>query len=158
MTEESQAKDAAAQRDSPKRKTVEAPTSNEGGPSNAEAVTERAPKPRRSRGGKRRGAKVIALGRAAEGAMAKYPRHAVRAALRIPRGILDQNAGKECSDKEAAAFVGVKQSGPFSVELSGSSRRSSASAAAEKQRAGARSARRPSGAPWRQPSRRSGRW
>jgi hypothetical protein len=74
-------------------------------------------KVRKSRTVKARGAKVIQLGRAAEGSSANYPRHGVRAALRIARGILDQNAGKECSDREAAAFVGVKHSGPFSVEL-----------------------------------------
>lgn len=30
-----------------------------------------------------------------------YPRHDVEKALRIPRAILDQNAGKPCSEKEA---------------------------------------------------------
>jgi hypothetical protein len=31
---------------------------------------------------------------------------------------LDQNAGKSCSDREAAGFCGVKWGGPFAVELS----------------------------------------
>src|SRR5512135_773111 len=53
-----------------------------------------------------------------EGGAAKYPRHTVEQALRIPRAILDQNAGKACSAKEAAAFVGVKASGEFSLEVS----------------------------------------
>ncbi|MDT7043618.1 hypothetical protein [Candidatus Nitronereus thalassa] len=48
----------------------------------------------------------------------KYPRHSVLKALRVPRAILDQNAGKICSDKEAAQFVGVGLNGPFRVELS----------------------------------------
>lgn len=49
---------------------------------------------------------------------AKYPRHALGKVLRIPRAILDQNAGQACSEKEAAAFVGVGFGGPFKVEVS----------------------------------------
>lgn len=48
----------------------------------------------------------------------KYPRHSLTKALRVPRSILDQNAGKPCTDKEAAEFVGVGLNGPFRVELS----------------------------------------
>ena len=29
----------------------------------------------------------------------KYPRHSLEKVLRIPKAILDQNAGKECSDE-----------------------------------------------------------
>lgn len=47
-----------------------------------------------------------------------YPRHSLEKALRIPRGILEQNAGKECTDKESATFIGVKYNqGPYGVEL-----------------------------------------
>lgn len=46
-------------------------------------------------------------GRPVAGAGA-FPRHTVRKALRVPRAILDQNAGKPCSDREAAGFCGVK--------------------------------------------------
>lgn len=53
-----------------------------------------------------------------EVASAKYPRHSVEKALRIPRAIIDQNAGKECSDGESAKFVGVGFNGPYKVELS----------------------------------------
>lgn len=49
---------------------------------------------------------------------AKYPRHAVEKALRIPKAILDQNAGKSCTVKEAAAFLGVGDAGPFQTEVS----------------------------------------
>ena len=56
--------------------------------------------------------------KAGDGTAAKFPRHSVEKALRIPRGIIDQNAGKDCSDREAAAFTGVGFAGPFSVELS----------------------------------------
>jgi hypothetical protein len=48
---------------------------------------------------------------------AKFPRHAVDKALRIPRAILEQNAGKECTDKESASFLGVGAAGPYGVEV-----------------------------------------
>jgi hypothetical protein len=54
----------------------------------------------------------------ADGNVAKYPRHSVEKALRIPRAIIDQNAGRECSDREAATFANVGFGGPFRVELS----------------------------------------
>ena len=37
-----------------------------------------------------------------------FPRHSLEKALRIPRAILDQNAGKECTDQESAGYIGVK--------------------------------------------------
>ena len=49
-----------------------------------------------------------------------FPRMAVKDALRIPQAILDQNAGKSCSRKEAAAFCGSKVHGPFNTEISAS--------------------------------------
>lgn len=49
---------------------------------------------------------------------AKYPRHSVDKALRIPKAILDQNAGKECTVQESAKFVGVGFRGPYQVEVS----------------------------------------
>lgn len=48
---------------------------------------------------------------------AKYPRHSLVKALRIPLAILDQNAGQECSDQESAAFVGVSYNGPYKSEI-----------------------------------------
>lgn len=51
-------------------------------------------------------------------APAKYPRHAVDKALRIPKAILDQNAGRSCTVKEAAAFLGLGEAGPFQTEVS----------------------------------------
>ena len=50
----------------------------------------------------------------------KYPRHSVEKSLRIPRAILDQNAGKDCTDKDAAKFSKLSFAGPFRVELSSS--------------------------------------
>lgn len=51
-------------------------------------------------------------------AQSNYPRHALDRALRLPRAILDQNAGKDCSDAEVASFLGVKLSGELSTEIS----------------------------------------
>ncbi len=48
----------------------------------------------------------------------KFPRHSVEKALRIPRAILEQNAGRPCTPKEAASFLGVQHQGPFGVEVS----------------------------------------
>ena len=53
------------------------------------------------------------------GAKAKFPRHSVSKAIRIPQAILEQNAGKPCSRADAAKFVGLgSPAGPFSVEIS----------------------------------------
>jgi hypothetical protein len=49
---------------------------------------------------------------------AKFPRHNLVKSLRIAKAILDQNAGKPCTQKEAAEFVGVGLNGPFNVEIS----------------------------------------
>ena len=38
--------------------------------------------------------------------------------MRIPRAILDQNAGKECTVEESAKFLGVGYHGPYQVEVS----------------------------------------
>lgn len=51
-----------------------------------------------------------------------YPRHSVEKALRIPKAILDQNAGRACTANEAASFLGIQAHGPFRVELSSSSK------------------------------------
>jgi hypothetical protein len=49
----------------------------------------------------------------------KYPRHSLEKVLRIPKAILDQNAGKECSDEDTATFLGIKYNrGAYSLELS----------------------------------------
>lgn len=48
-----------------------------------------------------------------------YPRHTIEKCLRIPRGIFDQNAGKDCTDEESATFIGMKyNTGPYASELS----------------------------------------
>lgn len=49
---------------------------------------------------------------------AKYPRHPVEKCIRIPKAILEQNAGKPCTVKESAKFLGVGDAGPYQVEVS----------------------------------------
>jgi hypothetical protein len=50
---------------------------------------------------------------------AKYPRQSVESALRIPKAILEQNAGKACTPQQAATLLGFSTAkGPFSVEIS----------------------------------------
>lgn len=46
-----------------------------------------------------------------------YPRHSVEKALRIPRAILDQNAGRPCTEQKAAGFAGVGYHGPTRSEI-----------------------------------------
>lgn len=53
----------------------------------------------------------------AEGSRAKFPRHSVVKALRIPKAIIEQGAGKACTPTQAAAFLGVGAAGAFSVEI-----------------------------------------
>jgi len=55
-------------------------------------------------------------GKGGPGAL-RSPRHTIEQALRIPRVILDQNAGKECTPEEAARFLGLKATGAFNVEI-----------------------------------------
>ncbi len=74
---------------------------------------------RKSSTTKKRGTGTTAKSpRAAKAPPAKYPRHAVDKSLRIPTAILEQNAGKECTVKESAGFLGVGAAGPYTVEVS----------------------------------------
>lgn len=52
---------------------------------------------------------------------AKFPRHSLAKALRIPSMLFEQNAGKACTRQDAARFFGLSSPvGPFSVEISSS--------------------------------------
>jgi len=50
--------------------------------------------------------------------VARFPRHSLDKALRIPKAVLEQNAGKDCTEKEAAAFAGIAFGGTFKLEVS----------------------------------------
>lgn len=72
-------------------------------------------------GKKKRSSKAVAKKKvsAAATGQAKYPRHSLEDVLRIPIAILDQHAGKSCTDDQAAAFIGMKSAaGPTAVEIS----------------------------------------
>jgi hypothetical protein len=47
-----------------------------------------------------------------------FPAHSLSECLRIPRAILEQNAGKECKDPDAAKFAGLKYDGNAAREIS----------------------------------------
>lgn len=89
-------------------------TSEEPSPAATKQTTQ---KRRRSRRRKSKAGAAKPAGPPARGGAA-YPRHSVRKALRVPRAILEQNAGKACADREAAGFCGIKWHGPFGVEIS----------------------------------------
>lgn len=52
------------------------------------------------------------------GSPSKYPRHSLDRALRIPRAILEQNGGRDCTVQEAAKFAGLGYNGPTQLEMS----------------------------------------
>lgn len=55
---------------------------------------------------------------AAQRSRVAFPLNALESTLRIPRAILDQNAGRKCSDKQVAEFLGLQTAGgAFGVEL-----------------------------------------
>jgi hypothetical protein len=47
-----------------------------------------------------------------------FPKHAISECLRIPEAVLEQNAGKECTYREAAKFAGIGYTGQIGVEIS----------------------------------------
>src|SRR5258707_4110859 len=57
---------------------------------------------------------------AGSGGAGTYPRHTIEKALRIPKAMIDQNAGKDCSERDSATYVGVGFNGPYRVEISSS--------------------------------------
>ncbi len=54
----------------------------------------------------------------ARGRKFAYPKHAISQCLRIPEAVLEQNAGKECTYREAAGFAGLGYTGQLGVEIS----------------------------------------
>ncbi len=80
-------------------------------------VTKRASKPQKKNSGVTTEKKKKTKGQSADHTRAKYPRHDVERALRIPKAIFEQNAGKACTPAEAARFLGVGEKGAFSVEI-----------------------------------------
>lgn len=67
---------------------------------------------------KRQKRPVTAGARGGKTARLAFPKDPLAKCLRIPQGILDQNAGNECTDREAAAFAKIGWSGDIGVEIS----------------------------------------
>lgn len=51
-------------------------------------------------------------------ASAAYPRHTMEKCARLPKAILDQNAGRPCSREQLAGYLGVGLSGELATEIS----------------------------------------
>lgn len=47
-----------------------------------------------------------------------FPKHSVLKAIRIPQAVLENNAGRDCTDREAATFAGLGWTGSVQVEIS----------------------------------------
>jgi len=47
-----------------------------------------------------------------------FPKHSILKALRMPQAVLENNAGRDCTDREAATFAGIGWSGNVAVEIS----------------------------------------
>jgi hypothetical protein len=75
-------------------------------------VTNRAQK---TKTGKRRG--KVARRKPGAGKLG-FPKHSILKCLRIPQAILEQNAGKPCTDRDAARFAGMGYTGALGVEIS----------------------------------------
>jgi len=78
------------------------------------------PKARKARGARRRAKRKRGHEEGRPSGVSAYPRHSVRKALRVPKAILEQNAGKACTDREAVKFAGLAYHGPSRVEISSS--------------------------------------
>lgn len=67
---------------------------------------------------KRRKGTKSANGATKRGIPLGYPKHPILKSLRLPQAVLENNAGKECTDREAAKFAGIGWSGQIAVEVS----------------------------------------
>jgi hypothetical protein len=83
------------------------------------AATEAEPTKRKAKkkAAKKKSAKKKAGGATKFGPMV-FPKHPILKCLRMPQAVLENNAGKECTDREAAKFAGLGWTGPLAVEIS----------------------------------------
>jgi hypothetical protein len=77
----------------------------------------------KGKGKKRKSSLRKRVAKAANGASRRgtplgFPKHPILKCLRIPQAVLENNAGKECTDREAAKFAGIGWSGQLAVEIS----------------------------------------
>ena len=75
-------------------------------------------KRKKTKSSKRRTGAKAADGATPRGTPLGFPKHPILKCLRIPQAVLENNAGKECTDREAAKFAGIGWSGQIAVEIS----------------------------------------
>jgi len=73
---------------------------------------------RKARKKRAAGATTAAHGGGKRRSQIAFPKHSILKCLRIPQAILEQNAGKECTGREAARFAGIGWTGQVAVEIS----------------------------------------
>jgi len=76
------------------------------------------PAKRKGKKSKRKQGTKTANGATKRGIPLGYPKHPILKCLRIPQAVLENNAGKECTDREAAKFASIGWSGQIAVEIS----------------------------------------
>jgi hypothetical protein len=81
-------------------------------------ATETTNKKKRGRAKKKSAKSAKAGGGRRPGSPIAFPKHSISKCLRIPQAVLEQNAGKECGDREAAKFAGIGWTGQIAVEIS----------------------------------------
>lgn len=83
----------------------------------AKAPKKSAKKAKKGRRKKRQAAGNVArdLSRTVDSA---FPRHSLFGCIRIPKAILENNAGKECTSKEAAGYASLAYNGNIGLEIS----------------------------------------
>jgi hypothetical protein len=86
----------------------------------ADAVGAKADAAKPNKTSKRKKAKNAGKKSGSQTPVPAFPRHSSKKALRVPRAILEQNAAKQCSDREALKFAELAYNGPSRVELSSS--------------------------------------
>ena len=92
-------------------------------PETEELITDEVKKPERNHQPKRsaRRKRIAGNERKRRGrvtATLAFPKHSISKCLRIPQAVLEQNAGKECTDREASKFAGIGYTGNIGVEIS----------------------------------------
>jgi hypothetical protein len=76
------------------------------------------PKGKKKKSSTRKKRAKAANGSSKRGTPLGFPKHPILKCLRIPQAVLENNAGKECTDREAAKFAGIGWSGQIAVEIS----------------------------------------
>src|SRR6266567_9592577 len=95
-----------------------ATTASEAEPTKPKATKKTAKKrSKKKRSAKKKSAAVTGAGKFSPVA---FPKHSILKAFRIPQAVLENNAGRDCTDREAATFAGLGWTGSVRVEISSS--------------------------------------